>query len=537
MSTKPIFVRRRAQAGLTLLETVLGLTILSVGLVGLNSLWDRYSDDTGNSVAASQVRTFGEAAKSYIKDNYAAVQAVATATAPALIDVSTLIAAGKLPTGYVNSNAFGQTTCALVLEPTANRLQAMVITEGGTTVGDPDLGQVAGVVGGSGGGVYSTDTATIKGAVGGWTVPVSDFDNKVNNLSRKCDGTAGNVRVTAGHPTMALWFENGDTSSAFVARDAVPGRPELNAMNTPLVMNSVQTLNGACSTTGAIAQDGAGSLLTCQSGTWKPAGDGKCVQTTSDLNSLQSDGRCYNGVALPNSPAGGEWVFVEVYRHVNAANYYLVQRVVGMTGTAVGKTWTRTQNSATAAGGWGSWLQQADPAVSIASGNVAAAGNVTGAYLYSSGDVQANGSLRSNAHTVNRNGQIINISNDWGLVTYTAAGAMLAEPQSGRASLHVNDIYIRAIGKWASQLGNSKTLVGYGSVAGQDWINVYPPPGASTATHRIYAYATEYNQCNWERQHASNWAFEMGNGPVFLQGSMFCPGWSSISYISFAVPH
>ena len=129
-----------------MMELVLGLSVLAMVTVGLNQLADRWSEDTRNTVAASQVRTFGEAAKSYIKDNYAAVQAVATATAPAIIDVPTLIAAGKLPTGYQNSNAFGHATCALVLEPAPDRLQAMVITEGGTVVGDPSLAQIASVV-------------------------------------------------------------------------------------------------------------------------------------------------------------------------------------------------------------------------------------------------------------------------------------------------------------------------------------------------------------------------------------------------------
>lgn len=202
---------------------------------------------------------------------------------------------------------------------------------------------------------------------------------------------------------------------------------------------------------------------------------------------------------------------------------------LGVTGnTALGSALSVSGN--TAVGG----------ALAVA-GNGSVAGNQTvGGSVTSNGNVHAAVSVVSNANAVNYNGSTYNISDNWGMLTYAGnAGSpwMNAEPQSGRGSLHVNDIYIRSIGKWASQLGNSKTLVGYGSVAGQDWIYVNPPAGASTASHRIYAYATEFNQCNWERQHANNWAFEMGNAPVFLQGSAVCPGWSSISYVSFAVPH
>jgi type II secretory pathway pseudopilin PulG len=492
------------QAGLTLLELILGLAILATVTVGLNQLADRWADDTESSIAASQVRTFADAARSYIKDNYAAVQGVATASAPAIIDVATLIAAGKLPVGYQNRNAFAQATCALVLEPTANRLQAMVITEGGKLLGDPSLATVASTVGGSGGGVYSTDAATIRGAVGGWQLAAASFDNLANNLGRRCDGTPGNVRVAVGHPMMALWFENGDVSSAFVARDAVPGRPELNAMNTPLVMNSVQAVNGACAVGGAIAQDGTGRILSCQNGTWRPSGDGTCLPTSADLNLLEEGGRCYNGAGLPNSPAGGDWVFVEVFRHYDPVDYFATQRVMGMTGNAYGKTWTRNQQSNAAGTGWSAWNQVEDRDVALAGGNVAAAGTITananiaaGGSVSAGGNLNASGSVAAGAHvnaggtvqgsalhafgsvTANQDVQaaatvygqnifsfggveamgnvishntLFSASETWALQGLTAGFAGNAEPTNARGSLYVNDIFLRSIGKWASQL-------------------------------------------------------------------------------------
>ena len=268
----PRVIRRSRQQGLTLLEVIVALGIISTATIGMNMIASRYSDDTKVTIAASQTRTFGEAVKAYVKDNYAAIQALATPTAPAMVDVPTLIASGHLTTGFGSTNAYGQSICALVLEPTANRLQAMVVAEGGTVIDDLSLGSLAAIVGGSGGGTYSSDASVIRGAVGGWAIPAVTFDNLVNNVARKCDGTAGNVRVAAGTPAMALWFENGDTSSAFLARDAVPGRPELNAMNTPIVMNSVQVANDACSNLGAIARSSTGAVLSCQAGLWKPQG-------------------------------------------------------------------------------------------------------------------------------------------------------------------------------------------------------------------------------------------------------------------------
>lgn len=454
---------RSAQAGLTLLEVILALGVLALVSVGISQLAERFTEDTRASIAATQLRTVGEAARSYIRDNYGAVQAVATATAPALIDIATLTAAGKLPAGTGNSNAWGQASCVLVLQPVAGRLQALVLTEGGSAIGDVALAGIAGSVGGSGGAVYASDSSQVRGTSGGWLLPAAGFDNQANHLGRRCDGSSGNVRLAAGHPVMALWFENGDSAAPFVARDAVPGRPELNAMSTPLVMNAARTAGTACTAAGAIAQDGSGRVLSCQSSTWKLVGDGNCVFTSADLNTLQQDGRCYNGAGLVNSPAGGDGVIVEVYRQPNTSSYFLVQRATGLSGTALGKVWLRTQNSVAAAGGWSAWSQQADPGVSIGgsgAGTVTATGTVSGSYLSSSGDIRAAGSAISNANAANYNGGTYNFSDSWSFLAYPASGAGNIEPTSPRGSAYFNDVYLRSKGMWVSQMSRSLVLRG-----------------------------------------------------------------------------
>jgi len=265
---------RRTQQGLTLVEVVASLGILAGVFAGLAMVADSYSQDTKATIAATQLRTFGEASRAYVKDNYSAVQLVAGPTIPAMIDASTLIASGHLTAEFSSRNAYAQTMCTLVLEPTANKLQALVVSEGGTPIDDLTLGVISAIVGGSGGAVYSTAPAAIRGAMGGWELTTSAFDDLANNVSRRCDGTAGNVRIAPGTPAMALWFENGDTSSAFLARDAVPGRPELNELNTPLVLNSVVTLDDACTRPGSIARDSTGAVMNCRLGQWKAAGGG-----------------------------------------------------------------------------------------------------------------------------------------------------------------------------------------------------------------------------------------------------------------------
>jgi hypothetical protein len=84
----------------------------------------------------------------------------------------------------------------------------------------------------------------------------------------------------------------------------------------------------------------------------------------------------------------------------------------------------------------------------INGGSISAAGNVNAA-----GTVTA-GSLVSNVNVSNLNGTIYNAENTWALQGLDVGWGGNASPQSGVGSAYVNDVYIRSIGKWASQLGN-----------------------------------------------------------------------------------
>lgn len=92
-------------------------------------------------------------------------------------------------------------------------------------------------------------------------------------------------------------------------------------------------------------------------------------------------------------------------------------------------------------------------------------------------------------------------------------------------------------GTWVEVKEGGGTLVGYGHSEGTDEIYIYPPAGSSISTHKIVVFGSEFNQCNHEAQHASNWAFELtSDAPLYASGSRYCPGWSSISYIAIATP-
>jgi len=269
------------QRGTTLLELIIALAIMSGIMTGLYQLVDTFNQNTKSAVVSQHMSTVGQAAQAYIKDNYAAVAAVATAGTPALIRISTLTATNYLQSGFTLNNSYNQNVCVLVLQPVANQLAALVVAEGGTTIDDLTLGQIAATMGASGGGVYASAATTLKGAMGGWSTAVGNFAN-ANAAGLKCDGTAGAVAIAAGHPIQALWFANGDVTAGFLYRSAVPGHPELNQMQTALDMNgnalnnavsgAVVIQGNACTTNGVLAHDATGAVMSCQSLTWQAQG-------------------------------------------------------------------------------------------------------------------------------------------------------------------------------------------------------------------------------------------------------------------------
>ena len=277
----------KLQRGLTLIEVIASLAIMSGILLGASRLIDIYAQSTRQSVLAEQLATFGKAATAYIRDNYSAVESVASPTRPALIRVSTLAATGYLQSGFATANSYNQNICALVLQPTAGQLTAVVLTEAGTAIDDLDLGQIAGLVGGAGGGVYSSSPTNFTGTMGGWILPIGNFAN-ANASGQHCNGSAGAVAITAGHPVEALWFAGGDQTAGVLYRDAIPGQPSRNTMNTPIVMSAstVETAGAACASTGAIARDAAGAVLSCQSGTWKAQGSLYWLDPVANYTSL-----------------------------------------------------------------------------------------------------------------------------------------------------------------------------------------------------------------------------------------------------------
>ncbi len=264
MMRSPALLRpyRMFQSGITLLELTLSISIMGLVIASAVYLLDNHTERVHSTATAQHMKVFADAVQAYIKDNYNDLTVAnthgvptATATIPAVLTANILrTTPSGLPSGPVSPtrylplnfdpvNSYGQTICALILQPKPNEIYTLIVTEGGDPINDIDLSLLTASLGAAGGGIYDKDkdiatglTSLARGTMSKWqfdfsTDPVgSNFQNK---SATNCSGAAGAVNLTKGRPLMALWFAN-DTSSAFLYRDEVPGHPELNRMQTDL---------------------------------------------------------------------------------------------------------------------------------------------------------------------------------------------------------------------------------------------------------------------------------------------------------------
>lgn len=330
------------QRGFTVVEISAVLLIMGLLSAALMPEIKSAMNDQKIQRDSAQVKTIGEAAVSYIEDNYNGLTAIATSTRPALINVAMLQSAGYLQANTSTTNSFGQSVCILVKQPEVGKLQALLALEGGDVINDIDSLYYAGLLGGAGGSVIASNPTQIVGAGGSWTLPLSDFNNLTNDMGQRCNGAGGNVQITPGRAVMGLWFTAEDKAAGLLYRDEIPSRPELNRMNTKIDMNSndierigtltantgtintftstdltstnvtttnllatntasnslrltrAETVGGAC-TAGSIGRDSDGKILSCQSGMWATEG------------SKIDRGTCYWKMYGPPNHVGKGW--------------------------------------------------------------------------------------------------------------------------------------------------------------------------------------------------------------------------------------
>jgi prepilin-type N-terminal cleavage/methylation domain-containing protein len=265
------------QRGFTLYELLGALAIATIMMVGVSAMIDSSLEDSKGQQTALYQSQVSSAAAKYISKHYAELTASASAAVPVSINLSALQQDGFLSSNFSTSNAYGQTPCVLILQPTPNKLDALIVTEGGAAIPNKQIGYISANAGQGGGYIASATPLTATGAFNSWTLPAASL---ANYLTRKCSATAAG----ANHLATALFYDGpGQLSTDFLYRDAVPGRPELNRMNTPLRMvNATQIAienqsDTNCSVAnpaswGGISANAQGEVLSCQVGIWRRQG-------------------------------------------------------------------------------------------------------------------------------------------------------------------------------------------------------------------------------------------------------------------------
>lgn len=234
------FKSKSGQAGFGALEVLIALMVATLAAASVPAIYARYIEYQTATVAAGQMSVVKDAAAQYIKDSYNQVAANATPTVPAIITTSMLRGTGYLPAGFADLNPYGQSYRVLVLQPIANKLQTLIITESGEVIKELSLRAIAKQIGAEGGYVSAADPTVAVGSFEGWNTPLASYG----------------VAPGAGHLATALFFQDGALVNDYLYRHSVPGKPELQRMYAPIDMNGNNVDNAGTVTAGAVTSTG-----------------------------------------------------------------------------------------------------------------------------------------------------------------------------------------------------------------------------------------------------------------------------------------
>ena len=309
-------------------------------LMAVTAMIDSSVEDVKEQQAALHQQQVTNAANKYITAKYAELVkdtiAVGTVTPVTLAQLKT---DGFLSNSFSNTNAFNQTPCVLVRKSSSSTVDALVATYGGQAIPERDI-PLVGMYAGQGGGYISTEApGTARGA--SWNLVTNNYRGVACGGTTVLDGSSTN---DGGHLVSGLFYDGpGQLSTDFLYRSAVPGKPELNQMNTPLAMSSSALVNlgDACGSEVALGVDKATRdfLVCAKNGLWSiPSPWKEPVQNYSDLatkaGSVAGDVRMVNGLKRAFTYDGSNWVALAVDQNNNfqvpgtvTANYVTLNQV------------------------------------------------------------------------------------------------------------------------------------------------------------------------------------------------------------------
>lgn len=209
-------------------DAVGGLIVMLILLPIMNSMWQAGIDLQQKRAVAEHFMAIQQAAFLYGKQNHHLLTPQITATAGPTITVANLKSANCLPYRFSEVNAWQQGYAIHARKDSNDKLAMVVMTTGGqghsesspkfANVMVPETAAMAkagfiptGLIGSG---------AVLRGAYGGWEVPLASM------------GLSG----SAGHLGAISTLSSSDLDQDILYRVAVPGLPELNAMQTSLDM-------------------------------------------------------------------------------------------------------------------------------------------------------------------------------------------------------------------------------------------------------------------------------------------------------------
>lgn len=274
---------KHGQAGFFTIDALFGLIVMAV-MLSLAGWWMlSFANQQDYRIAAEHQRTATGAFAKYLKDNYTTVLNNAGPTTPVRVTVEMMRNTGYLPSGFSPTNGFGQTILGLARRVNTNQLEAIVITTGGQVIPELGIRTIAEHLGAPGGFISALRPGVVQGVRGGWEVALSNYGSNPGQ----------------GHTASALFLMDGRLANDYLYRNAVPGRPELNRMNTAIDMGG-NDLNNAGSVTAA-------GDITTRSGWFRSQNDtgwynerwgGGFYQSDADWVRLMNDKGLFSGGKL-----------------------------------------------------------------------------------------------------------------------------------------------------------------------------------------------------------------------------------------------
>ena len=447
-------------------SVLLGIAIMLPSMVGMQH--QAFSDQIAQ-VEAGQFATITDAALQY---EYGYMASLSAPGSTHTVSVSTLIQQGYLPPGTKPTDAMGDPISVQYQADSSGNVTGYVVAQGTYRYPDPDAGQILLDLGDRGGYVPEVP---ISGQVAGVVYGTGN--------TWQSPAPAG-----VGPGSIAVKVESNAAQQAddsrFLWRVPAPTAAD-NTMSTPLILGAVETPGAGCANTGAIAQDGTGALVSCQSGTWQSVGGGHWRAPVSTYAALPGTGNQNGDVRLTLDTDrafawnGGSWVALAVNQNGNLhvpGHLYSENGQVstntgcdGHAGMNVGgiSLWTSPTCAARDTGIYfqnpgGVNYQVADQGDYMTIWGGPSGASIFKAHQNGEWDSEAGGFLLSGAGNSAEEmggqgwGFQPQYNSGWSMVTQDGPQNLNANPTAPNGSISVNDVNVRAGGPypWYSQLSS-----------------------------------------------------------------------------------